>query len=131
MQFIDQAGTQELPDRGHAAPEANVAAGRRGSGLAQGRMDSVGDEVKFRAPGHLQWRPGMMCEDEHRCVIGRLIAPPALPILVRPGAADGTKHIATENPGADAGKALLGYAVVDSGLAAFLAMHLAPHAGME
>mgnify|MGYP003346669878 CR=1 FL=1 len=43
----------------------------------------------------------MMREHEHRHMIGRLVAPPALPTVVGPRSAHGTEHVAAENPGAD------------------------------
>src|SRR5205823_14433668 len=68
-------------------------------------------------------------EDWH--VIRRLLAPPALPALVRPRAPDWTEHVAPENPGTDSGKALLGNCVVDSRLSIGMAVHLPPHARVE
>src|SRR5215467_5438970 len=72
-----------------------------------------------------------MCQHEDGRAIRRFIAPPALPAVVRPRAADGTKHVATENPGADSGKALLCDSVVDSGFSIVVAVHPSPHAGVE
>src|SRR5215472_533367 len=72
-----------------------------------------------------------MCQHENECVIWRFIAPPALPAVVRPRAAYGTKHVATENPGADSAKALLCDSVVDSGFSIVVAVHRSPDAGME
>src|SRR5262245_52517766 len=72
-----------------------------------------------------------MCQHEDGCVIRRFIAPPTLPTVVRPRAADGTKHVATENPGADSGKALLRDSVVDSGFSIAVAVHRSPHARMK
>jgi hypothetical protein len=50
---------------------------------------------------------------------------------MRPRAAHRAEHVAPENPGADSGEALLRDAVVDSLLAAFLAVYLAPEARVE
>src|SRR5215475_8104508 len=72
-----------------------------------------------------------MRQHEDGRVIRRLVAPPAFPAVVRPRAADGTKHVATENPGADSAKALLCDSVVDSGFSIVVAVHRSPDAGVE
>src|SRR5690348_2307938 len=73
----------------------------------------------------------MMGQDEHRGVIRWLVAPPALPFVVRPRAADRSEHVAAEDPGADAGEALRGDVVVDARLAAVLAVHVLPRSRGE
>src|ERR1700683_808127 len=65
----------------------------------------------------------MMRQDEDRRVIGRLIAPPAFPAMVRPGAADGAEHVSAQNPGAEVLEALLGDLIVGSGFSTGLAVH--------
>src|SRR5215471_10113302 len=72
-----------------------------------------------------------MRQHEDGGVIRRFIAPPALPAVVRPRAADGTEHVATENPCADSGEALLRDSVVDSGFSIVVAVHPSPNAGVE
>ena len=64
-----------------------------------------------------------MGEHEHRRVIGRVVAPPALPLIVRPGAARGAEHIAAENPGADPLNTARGKIVVDPNCPAATAEH--------
>ena len=72
-----------------------------------------------------------MRQHEHRRVIRRLVAPPALPALVGPWAAHGAEHVAAEDPRADVLEALLGNAVVDAGLPVVVSVHPAPHAHVE
>ena len=50
VQLVDQPGAQVLPDRGHAAAEADVAAAGRVVRLPQRGLDAVGDEVKLVPP---------------------------------------------------------------------------------
>lgn len=58
-------------------------------------------------------------------MVGGIVTPPAFPGIAAPRAADGSEHVATENPGADVFKRLSGEIVVDaSGTAAGLAVHL-------
>jgi hypothetical protein len=43
----------------------------------------------------------MVGQHEHRDVVGRLIAPPAFPAVVRPGPAHRPEHVAAQDPGTD------------------------------
>jgi hypothetical protein len=54
-------------------------------------------------------------------LIGRIVAPPAFPVQVRPGTADGSEHIPPEYPGADLPEPARGEIIVNTGRAAFLA----------
>src|SRR5437667_8030698 len=117
MQLVDQAGAQILPDGGYAAAEADVAAVRCSARLLQGGVNAFGDKAKLRTSRHPERRPRVMRQHEDGRVIRRLLAPPALPALVRPRAPDRTEHVAPENPGTDSGKGLLGSPVVDPRLA--------------
>src|SRR5690606_38891780 len=51
-------------------------------------------------------------EDGH--VIGRAFAPPSLPLIVGPGAADGAEHVAAHDPGAQVFEATPREVVVDA-----------------
>src|SRR5262245_10407718 len=59
-----------------------------------------------------------MREHEHRAVVHRLLAPPAPPAFIGPGAAHRPEHVASENPRADVGHGFLGHGVVDAGFTA-------------
>jgi len=104
----------------------DVAATSRSGGLLQRSVDASGNKTKLGASRHGQRRSRMIRQHENRCVVGRLVSPPALPAVVRPRASDGTKHVAPENPGTDSLKALLDGPVVNAGLAAVLALHALP-----
>jgi hypothetical protein len=88
--------------------------------------------VEYRAALHFDRRAGVVRQHEHVAMIGRLIAPPAFPTLVRPGAADRAKHVAPQNPGADILKAARGEIIVEPGRAVILAgMHLLKRSGRK
>src|SRR5439155_11449608 len=114
MQLVNQAGAQILPDSGYAATEADVAAVGCGSRLLPSGVNAFGDKAKLRPSRHPELRPRVMRQHEDGRVIRRLVAPPALPALVRPRASDRTEHVAPKNPGADSGKTLLRDPVIDS-----------------
>src|SRR5713226_395908 len=131
MQLVNQGGAQILPNRGYAATEADVAAARCSGRLLQSGVNAFGDKAKLRTSRHPKRRPRVMRQHEDGRVIRRLVAPPALPAVVRPRASDRTEHVAPKNPGTDSGKALLRNSVVDSRLSIVMAVHPAPYACVE
>src|SRR5208337_4731055 len=114
MELVNQGRAQILPDSGYAAAEADVAAARCSGRLFQGGVDAFGDKEKLRTSRHPKRRPRVMRQHEDGRVIRRLVAPPALPTVVRPRAPDRTEHVAPKNPGTDSGKALFRNCVIDS-----------------
>src|SRR5438105_2782512 len=131
MQLVDQTGTQILPNGGNPAAEAHVAPACRSARLLQRDVNAFGDKMKLRTSPHPERRARVMRQHEDGRVIRRLVAPPALPAVVRPRASDRTEHVAPKNPGADSGKALLGNSVIDSRLAIVVTVHPPPHACLE
>src|SRR5438876_8383026 len=131
MQLVNQGGAQILPNGGYAATEADVAAVCCSGRLLQSGVNAVGHKAKLRTSRHPKRRPRVMCQHEHRRVIRRLVAPPALPAVVRPRASDRTEHVAPKNPGTDSGKALLRNSVIDSRLSIVIVVHPPPHARVE
>ncbi|MNE36749.1 hypothetical protein D3C80_1305730 [compost metagenome] len=63
----------------------------------------------------------MVGQDEDGDVVGRVVPPPAFPVLVRPLPAQRAEHVAPQNPGADIAKAAGGEIIVQPGRAAVLA----------
>src|SRR5438874_4511765 len=131
MQLVDQTGTQILPNGGNPAAEAHVAPARRSARLLQGDVNAFGDKMKLRTSRHPERRARVMRQHEDGRVIRRLVAPPALPAVVRPRASDRTEHVAPKNPGADSGKTLLRDPVIDSRFAVVMAVHRPPYAQGE
>src|ERR1700733_7341025 len=73
----------------------------------------------------------MVGEDENRGVERRVVSPPSVPLLVRPGAVLGAELAPPHDLGADARLPGAGESVVDAGTAAGLALHGVERAGRE
>src|SRR6202049_998269 len=131
MQLINQGSAQILPDSCYAATDADVAAARCNGHLLQSGVNAFGDKAKLRTSHHPKRRPRVMRQHEDGRVIRRLVAPPALPAVVRPRASDRTEHVAPKNPGANSGKALLRDPVIHSRFAVVMAVHRPPYARGE
>src|SRR6266576_2285245 len=131
MQLVNQAGAQILPDCGYAAAEADIAAARRSVRLLQSDVNAFGDKAELRTSRHPERRARVMRQYEDGRVIRRLVAPPALPAVVRPRAPDMAEHVAPKNPGTDSGKALLRNSVIDSRLSIVITVHSSPYACLE
>src|SRR5712664_1959962 len=131
MQLVDQGGAQILPNSGDAAADSDVAAARCSARLLQSGVNARGDKAKLRTSRHPERRARVMRQHEDGRVIRRLVAPPALPAVVRPRAPDRTEHVAPENPGTDSGKALLRNSVIDPRLSIVIAVHPPPYACVE
>src|SRR5262245_53723846 len=123
MHLIDQPGAQIVPDGGDAAAEADILAAGGFEGALERGLDAVGDEVKGGATRHRDRWLRIMREHEDRNVIGRVVAPPAFPGLIRPGPADRPEHVAPQDPGADIGEAARRKIVVWAGRSIRLAEH--------
>src|ERR1700724_2333771 len=131
MQLINQGSAQILPNSCYAATDADVAAARCNGRLLQSGVNAFGDKAKLRTSRHPKRGPWVMRQHEHRRVIWRLVAPPALPAVVRPWPSNRTEHVAAKNPGTDSGKAFLPGRVIDPRLSVIKAVHLPPHACVE
>src|SRR2546430_10187319 len=131
MQLVNQGGAQILPNRGDAATETDVTAARCSGRLLQSGVNAFGDKAKLRTSRHPERCPRVMRQHEDGRVIRRLVAPPALPAVVRPRASDGTEHVAPKNPGTDSAKPLLRNSVVDSRLSIVMPVHPPPYTRVE
>src|SRR6185503_8749100 len=110
------------------AAEAHVAGTRRLACALQRPVDAVGNEVEGGATLHGYRCARVIGQNEHRTVVLRVVAPPSLPGVVRPGSANRAEHVAAEDPGADVVEAPPGEAVIDARVAALLSEHLADRA---
>jgi len=88
-QLVDQPRGQVLVHRRGPAGDRDVRLARRGARLGQRGVDPVGDEHEGRPALHRQRLARMVGQDEHRRVVGRVVAPPALPRLIPAAAARG------------------------------------------
>src|SRR5690242_4873949 len=123
--MVDQVGGEELADDGRAAADADVtAAGGVPGGCERLRRAGV-DEVKGRAALHLDGGSRVVGEHEDGGVEGRLLAPPALPLLIGPWATLRAELVAAHDLRADARAPVGCEGFVDAGAPALLALHRA------
>src|SRR5579862_3175835 len=123
MQFVDQASAEVLANGFNASAQANVLTVCGGHRSFQRAFYSAGDEMECRAASHCNRVASVVSQHERIAMIGWVVAPPALPIVIWPRTANGSEHVAAQDPGADVLKPANGKVVVDTGLAVFLAMH--------
>src|SRR5688572_7243892 len=123
VHFIHHARLQILTNGGGTAKKANVQATCCLTRALQRHEDPLRDEVKDGVPFHFQRRPRVMREYENGRVIGWILAPPAAPGLVRPGASDRAEHVATHYPCPDIFEAASREVLVDAGVPTLGALH--------
>ena len=123
MHVVDQAGGEELADGGRAAADADVKATRGLLGRRERLRRAGVDEVEGGAALHLDRGPDVMGEHENGGMERRLLAPPALPLLVGPRSALRAELVAPHDLHADARPPAAREGVVDAGAPALLALH--------
>src|ERR1044072_318108 len=101
VQLVAETRAQRWPDGAGAAEEAYVEATGRRLRPLQRRVDPVGDEMESGAAFHRDGVARMVSEHEDVGVVGRVLAPPALPVVVGPRAALHAEHVAAHDPSAD------------------------------
>jgi hypothetical protein len=114
-----------LLDDGGSASERHVLSSGGFRGLLQRGLDAIGDEMKGRAPLHLERLPGVMGEDEDGVVVWRILPPVARPRIRPPRARTTSEHVATHHGRADVLEPTLHDRCARIDLAALLALHLA------
>jgi hypothetical protein len=81
-EFVDRACRERLPHSRCAAGDGDVAVAGGSLRLREGRVEACCDEVERRPALHLYRLVGVVGKDERRRLVGRLVAPPAAPVLV-------------------------------------------------
>src|SRR5262245_56406515 len=122
-ELVEQSRAKVLTHRLDAPADLHVATIGGLLRLIQRRLDTLGHKDKGGAAFHLDRIARMMRQHEGRRVIGRIGAPPTLPALVRPGAADRPEHIAAEDEGAEAVHRTMCVGLIDAVRAAALTGH--------
>src|SRR5277367_6634104 len=112
-----------LAHGGDTAAEPDVLTFRGVDGLFESALNTVGDEMEGRASGHRDRRSRVVGENEDRGMVGRVVAPPAFPVLVRPRPSDRAEHVAADDPCSNAFEATENEVIVNSGRATVLAVH--------
>src|SRR6266496_429644 len=127
LKLVQQSRCQVLLSDLGAAPKHDVLAAGGLPCLFERGLDSVGDEVERGPSLHLHGITRVMGENEHGVVVGRVVAPPARPLLVAPGATvDRAEHVSAHHAGPDVLARFLDYPCALVHLAALLAVGLAP-----
>src|SRR3989441_10948455 len=98
VQFINKALTKILLDRVGPTTNSHVSSGGRLSCPVKPLANAARDELKRRVAFHLNGWTRMMSQDEDWNVIRRIVSPPAFPVHVRPGTANRSEHVPSENP---------------------------------
>jgi hypothetical protein len=124
VQFIDESGLQVFADGVRATAKPDIFSRRCFSRPVECHLDSLGHEMECRTAFHDQGVSGVVCEHKYFVVIGRVGAPPTLPVFVRPGSAYGAEHVPAENPCADIVETSGGKIVVQPGGSGLGAEHL-------
>jgi hypothetical protein len=109
----------------------DIATRRRFPRALECCVDAVRDEMECRAARHGDRRARMVREYEDRHLIGRVVAPPAFPGIVGPGAAHRAEHVAPEDPRPEIVDAARREVVVDPGRAAVFAEQFPEGAGRD
>src|SRR3954470_11294611 len=97
-EFVDHSGGERLTDGGGAARDVDAILAGRLTRLRIGGLEALGDEVEAGAALHLDRLTGVVGEHEYRRVVGRLGAPPSIPLLI-PLAANRPEHVAAHDVG--------------------------------
>jgi hypothetical protein len=131
MQLVDPSGQEIFAHCRYTAADLHVAAGGGRHGPLQRDIDTFGYEDKGGVTFHLYRIATMVCQHKGRRVIGRIASPPAFPVLVQPGAADRTKHVAAEDESAEPIHRTVGIGLIDPVGTAVLTNHGPEHARAE
>ena len=92
-EFVDHPCGERLAHRGCAAGNVDSSVTRDLRRTREGGVEAFGDEMERRPALHRDWLVRVVGENEHRSVIGRLVAPPSAPFVL-PGAANRPEHVA-------------------------------------
>src|SRR6185503_855810 len=121
VKLINKALTQILADCVGPTTNSHVSSGGRLPCPVKRLANAARDELKRRVAFHLNGWTRMMSQDEDWTVIRRIVSPPAYPVHVRPGTANGSEHVPSENPSPNILKAARGEAFVKPRCAAVFA----------
>src|SRR5579863_1146202 len=95
-EFVDHSGGERLTDSRGAARDVDAILAGRLTRLRICGLEALGDEVEACATLHLDRLASVVGKYEDRRVVGRLRAPPSIPVLI-PLAADRPEHVAAHD----------------------------------
>ena len=123
VKLIDEARAEVLLYGIDPTADAYILAVRGLARQVQRLVNTARDEMKRRIAFHLDERARVVSQDEYRHVVGWIVAPPALPVRIAPGPANGSEHVPSENPCADVLDSTCGEVIVQAGRAIARAVH--------
>ena len=129
VHLVDQLGLEILPDRGNPSAESNVSATGGIVRPLECDMDAFCNEVEGRAALHNDCGSGVIREHEDGSVVRGIVAPPSLPVVIRPGATDGSEHVTAEDPCPNIVETTRREVVIDAAHATIFTLHLPKCAG--
>src|ERR1700684_630965 len=112
VHVVDQICGEELTNSRRPSTDSHVelTCGLLGKGQC---FDGRGiDKMEGRTAHHLDSRPRMVCQHEHRSVKHRIVTPPTFPIFIGPRAALGSELVAAHDFGTDAWGPIAGEGLV-------------------
>src|ERR1041384_2459398 len=127
----DEPRFEVLADGRHTAADLHILSLGCRRRTLQRLADTAGDKVEDRAAFHRE-RPAIVIrQHKYRAVVGRVLPPPAAPVVIGPGATNRAEHVASHDPGADALPKTRGHVVIDTGRAARPAVDAVERTGRD
>src|ERR1041385_6949754 len=103
VQLGDEPRFEVLADGPHTPADLHILSLSCRRCPLQRLADTAGDKVEDRAAFHRD-RPAMvMRQHKYRAVVGRVLPPPAAPVVIGPGTTNRAEHVASHDPGAAGG----------------------------
>src|SRR5437667_6711182 len=112
MHLVDEPRLEILAHRGRPAADLDIELARGLTGATERFLDSAGDEMKDGPAFHRDRFARVVRQHEHRYVIRRVLAPPAVSLVVGPRGADGAALVLAHDIHTEAFPVALGRIVV-------------------
>src|SRR6266576_1390013 len=124
VHLVDEPRLEILAHRGDASADLDIEVARGLPGAPERFLNSAGDEMKDGPAFHRDRLARVVGQHEHRRVIGRILPPPAAPLVVGPGAPHRAEHVAAHEIRPDPLAGALGKIVVGTRGSTRFATHL-------
>src|SRR5258705_4326781 len=128
VHLVDEPRLEILSYRGGASADLDIEVARGLPGAAERILNSARDEMKDGPALHRDRVARVARQHKHRRMIGRILPPPAAPLVVGPGPAHRAEHVGAHDIGTDAFPEALGKIVVGTRRPARFPVYLAKRA---